>query len=129
MFTHKLALMTIFATVACGSANPAPQTPLVYPQAAKVAQVDDFHGTKVADPYRWLEEENSLETKAWIEAENRLTFGYLEQISARPRIKERLTRLWNYERYGMPFKEGGRYFLTKNDGLQNQSVLYTMRSL
>ena len=129
MFTHKLALMTIFATVACGSANSAPQKPLVYPQAAKVAQVDDFHGTKVADPYRWLEEENSLETKAWIEAENRLTFGYLEQISARPRIKERLTRLWNYERYGVPFKEGGRYFLTKNDGLQNQSVLYTMRSL
>src|SRR5437899_4866774 len=110
-------------------ASPQERAALVYPPARTVNQVDDFHGTKVADPYRWLEEENSPETRAWIEAENKITFGYLSDIPERARIKERLTQLWNYERYGVPFKEGGRYFFTKNDGLQNQGVLYTMRAL
>src|SRR6185295_4711255 len=100
-----------------------------YPDTRKVAQVDDYHGTKVADPYRWLEDDYAPETKAWIEAQNRVTFAYLESIPQRDRIKARLTELWNYERYGVPFKEAGRYFYTKNDGLQNQSVLYTMTSL
>jgi prolyl oligopeptidase len=92
-------------------------------------QVDDYHGAKVADPYRWLEDDQSPETRAWVEAQNRVTFDYLGRLPARARIKERLTALWNYERYGVPFKEGGRYFLTRNDGLQNQSVLYTLKSL
>jgi prolyl oligopeptidase len=91
--------------------------------------VDIYHGVKVADPYRWLEDDNSPETKAWVEAENKVTFGYLEKIPQRAAIKEQLTKLWNYERYNPPFKKGGRYFFTKNDGLQNQSVLYTMMSL
>jgi prolyl oligopeptidase len=91
--------------------------------------VDEYHGVKVADPYRWLEDDNSAETKAWVEEQNKVTFGYFAQIPELPAIKERLTRLWNYERYGVPFKQGGRYFFTKNDGLQNQSVLYTMPSL
>ncbi len=103
--------------------------PLVYPQTRQTNQLDDYHGTKVTDSYRWLEDDNSPETKAWVEAQNKVTFGYLEQIPERKSIKERLTRLWNYERYGVPFKEGGHYFFTKNDGLQNQSVLYTMQSL
>ena len=103
--------------------------PLVYPKARKCDQVDEYHGVKVPDPYRWLEDPDSAESRAWIEAENRVTFGYLEQIPERPWIKERLTRLWDYERYGLPYKEGGRYFYSKNDGLQNQSVLYTLRSL
>jgi prolyl oligopeptidase len=102
---------------------------IVYPRTSTVNQVDDFHGIKVSDPYRWLEDENSVETRAWIEAENKVTFGYLNQIPERARIKERLTKLWNYERYGVPFKEGGRYFFAKNDGLQNQAVLYTLHSL
>jgi len=105
-----------------------PQT-LVYPFTAKTNQVDDYHGTKVADPYRWLEDDNSEATKAWVEAENKVTFDYLEQIPQRAAIKERLTQLWNYERFGVPFKEGGRYFITRNDGLQNQSVLYAMAAL
>src|SRR5260221_1399514 len=116
----------------CLSENPnrQPMMPsLTYPHTATVNQVDDFHGTKVADPYRWLEDENSPETRAWVEAENKVTFAYLNQIPERPHIKERLTQLWNYERYGVPFKEGGRYFFTKNDGLQNQAVLYSLRSL
>lgn len=100
-----------------------------YPQARKSGQVDDYHGTKVADPYRWLENPDSPESREWIEAENKLTFGYLEKIPSREKIKERLTDLWNFERYGVPHKEGGVYFMSKNNGLQNQSVLYSLPSL
>jgi prolyl oligopeptidase len=102
---------------------------LAYPVTAMTNVVDDYFGTTVADPYRWLEDDNSPRTKAWVEAENKVTFGYLEEIPERWTIKDRLTKLWNYERYGVPFKEGGRYFFSKNNGLQNQSVLYTMASL
>jgi prolyl oligopeptidase len=91
--------------------------------------VEDYHGVKVADPYRWLEDLDSPETRAWIEAENQLTSTYLAEIPARPRIKERLEQLWNYEKYGVPRHEGDRYFYTRNAGLQNQSVLYTTPSL
>ncbi len=100
-----------------------------YPKAKKVDQMDDYHGTKVADPYRWLENPDSKESRAWINAQNQLTFGFLDQIPERKQIKERLTKLWNYEKYSAPFKEGGRYFFYKNDGLQNQNVLYTADSL
>ena len=103
--------------------------PLTYPETKKVGQVDDYHGTKVADPYRWLEDDHSAETKAWVEAQNKVTFKYLAAIPERERIRKRLTQLWNFERYGVPFREGGRYFITKNDGLQNQSVLYTLTSI
>jgi prolyl oligopeptidase len=91
--------------------------------------VDIYHGQAVPDPYRWLEDLDSEQTRAWVEAQNRLTFDYLRRIPARQRLLERLTQLWNYEKYSQPFKEGGRYFYFKNDGLQNQSVLYTQESL
>ncbi len=100
-----------------------------YPEARKSDQTDDYHGVKVADPYRWLEDLDSAETRAWVEAENKLSFGFLESIPQRTPIKERLTRLWNYEKYGIPFREGNRYFYTRNSGLQNQAVLYTVTSL
>jgi len=100
-----------------------------YPATEHIGQTDNYHGTSVADPFRWLEDDNSSQTKAWVEAQNKVTFGYLDQIPERKAIRERLTKLWNFERYGIPFKEGGRYFFTKNDGLQNQSVLYTTASL
>ncbi len=103
--------------------------PLIYPQSQKVNQIDDYHGTKVSDPYRWLENPDTPETKAWIEAQNQLTFSYLSEIPARDRIQERLTTLWNFEKYGTPFREGENYFYFKNDGLQNQSVLYTLKAL
>jgi prolyl oligopeptidase len=103
--------------------------PLIYPKAAKVEHFDDYHGKQVADPYRWLEDADSGATQAWIEAENQVSFAYLEAIPARERIKERLTKLWDYEKYGVPFKKGERYFYFKNDGLQNQSVLYTLTAL
>jgi prolyl oligopeptidase len=104
-------------------------TPMTYPPARKSDQIDDYHGVKVADPYRWLEDLDSEETRVWVEAENKLTFGYLSEIPAREKIKQRLTKLWNYERYGVPFKEGNNYFYSHNSGLQNQSVYYTVTSL
>ncbi|MEH2049609.1 prolyl oligopeptidase family serine peptidase [Nostoc sp.] len=108
---------------------PDSEKPLTYPSSHTSNQVDDYHGTLVADPYRWLEDPDSEETKTWIEAQNQVTFGYLSEIPAREKIKQRLNKLWDYEKYGIPFKEGERYFYFKNDGLQNQSVLYTLKTL
>jgi len=102
---------------------------LTYPPTHKSDVVDDYHGTKVADPYRWLEDVDSPETGAWVEAQNRVTSAYLEQIAERERIRRRLTELWDYPKYGAPFKKGGRYFFFRNSGLQNQSVLYSQSSL
>ena len=103
------------------------QTPR-YPPARTADVVDDYHGTKVRDPYRWLEDPDSAETRRWIEQQNELTDAYLAQIPAREGILQRLRRLWNYPKYGAPFRKGGRYFFFKNDGLQNQSVLYKQPS-
>ena len=100
-----------------------------YPQTRKSDQVDNYHGVTVTDPYRWLEDLDSEETASWVEAQNAVTFGYLNQIPAKETIKQRLTQLWDYEKYGIPFKQGNRYFYFKNDGLQNQSILYVLDSL
>ncbi len=100
-----------------------------YPVTPQTNVVETLHGVRVADPYRWLEDENAPATKAWVGAENQVTFAYLAGIPEREAIKRRLTQLWNYERYGVPVKQGGRYFFSKNDGLQNQSVLYVAESL
>src|SRR6266487_2958230 len=111
------------------SAAPAGAQTLQYPAARKSDVVDDYHGTRVPDPYRWLEDPDSPESRAWIEAQNRLTTAYLSQIPERATIRERLTKLWNYPKYGTPFRKARRYFFFKNDGLQNQSVLYKQASL
>lgn len=102
-----------------------------YPTTRKVDQTDELHGTKVSDPYRWLEDDvrKSRDVANWVESQNKISFGFLEKISARKPLQKRITELWNYERYSAPFKEGGRYFYSRNDGLQNQSVLYTMDAL
>ncbi len=102
---------------------------LAYPETRRVDQVDDYHGVKIADPYRWLEELDSDATRQWIEAQNRVTFDFLSGIAQRQALVDRLTELWNFERFGLPVKRGGRYFYTRNDGLQNQSVLYVAESL
>ncbi len=105
------------------------QTPPAYPQTRKDAVVDDYFGTKVPDPYRWLEDDNSAETKAWVEAQNKVTFGYLEQIPERQAILARLTKLYDYEKYSAPFQQGGRYFFTYNKGLEPQAKLYWTQGL
>jgi prolyl oligopeptidase len=95
-----------------------------YPPSPLTSQTDDYHGTLVADPYRWLEDPDSPKTKAWVEAQNAVTFGFLEQIPARQRLQKRLTELWNYARAQSLIKRPGRYFQLRNTGLQNQDVLY-----
>jgi len=106
------------------------QIKVTYPETRKDTTVqDDYFGTKISDPYRWLENDTTAETKKWVAAENKVTFGYLEQIPFRAKIKTRLTEIWNYPKYSTPFKEGGYYFFYKNDGLQNQSVLYFHKQL
>ncbi len=112
-----------------GAPAPLPGQSPPYPPARQSDVADDYHGTRVPDPYRWLEDPDSPETRAWIEAENRLTEGYLSHIPERAAIRTRLTALWNYPKYGTPFRKAGRYFFLKNDGLQNQSVLYTQATL
>ena len=103
--------------------------PLQYPATRKVDHVDTYHGTKVADPYRWLEDDTSAETAAWVEAENKVTFPYLEQIPFRQQLQERVKALNNYEKYSAPSRKGQYFFFSKNDGLQNQSVLYIQKGL
>ncbi len=107
----------------------APDGSIEYPAARRSDQVDDYFGTKVADPYRWLEDPDSPETRAWIEAENKLTFSFLDRIKQREPIRWRLTRLWNYERFGVPTKRGDRYLYTHNNGLEGQNVLWVLDSL
>lgn len=105
------------------------QDKLKYPETKKVNQVDDYFGNKISDPYRWLEDTDSKEVKEWIGEENKVTFSYLEKIPYRNKIKERLTEIWNYPKYTQPFKAGNNYFFYKNDGLQNQDVLYIQKDL
>jgi len=120
-FTLAIFMFVVVSIVA--------QTKFDYPKTRKVEQTDDYHGTKISDPFRWLEDDNSAETKAWVEAQNKVTFAYLNEIPERAKIKARLTELWNYERFSAPFEQGGKYFYTKNDGLQNQSVWYVAESV
>lgn len=107
----------------------AQQKKITYPETAKVDTVDVYFGTEVADPYRWLENDTSAATAAWVEAENEVTNAYLSRIPFRRKLQERLTDLTNYEKIGIPFKKHGKYYFYKNDGLQNQSVLYVQDAL
>ena len=118
----SLALAAVLATSAHAQG-------LDYPVTRKVDQTDSYHGTVVADPYRWLEDDNSAETKAWVAEQNKVTDKFLEAMPQRLPARRIYTELYNFERYGIPFTEGGRYFWTRNDGLQQQNVLYTAKSL
>ncbi|MDQ7815914.1 MAG: prolyl oligopeptidase family serine peptidase [Melioribacteraceae bacterium] len=100
-----------------------------YPETKKITHTDAYHGTIVADPYRWLEDNNSEETHNWVETQNKITFNYLDKIPYREKIKNRLTELWNYEKYSAPSKIGDRYIFSKNDGLQEQNVYYIQKGL
>lgn len=100
-----------------------------YPKPKKVDQTDNYHGTAVSDPYRWMEASDTPDLTGWIEAQNKLTDSYFQQIPQREKIRDQLTKVWNYERYGSPFKRGKHYFYSKNDGLQNQNVIYIADSV
>ena len=123
--------ITFLSLILFVSHASAQEKNLVYPETKTVQQVDDFHGTKVDDPYRWLEDDvrESDDVASWVEAQNKLTFDYLKKIPGRDRIEKRITELWDYEKIGAPSKEGGRYYFFRNDGLQNQSVLYMQETL
>ena len=123
------ALFFLIAIFASLIAIPATAQQLQYPQTKKVDHVDTYFGVKVADPYRWLEDDNSAETAQWVEAENKVTFGYLEKIPYRQQVKQRLENLYNYPKYTAPFRRVKHFFFYKNDGLQNQSVLYIQKGL
>ena len=123
--TFSLAGLVVLTLAACA---PATET-ITYPETRRGDVVDTYFGEEVADPYRWLEDLDGTETAAWVEAQNAVSMPYLEAIPQREAIKDRLTELWNYERYGLPEKEGGRYFYKRNDGLQNQDVLYVADAL
>ncbi|MGI4873966.1 MAG: prolyl oligopeptidase family serine peptidase [Janthinobacterium lividum] len=113
-------------TSAAHQAAAATSPMLNYPQARRDPQPDTYFGTQVPDPYRWLEQLDSPETKAWVTDENKVTFDYLARIPFRDKLRDRLTQLWNYERYGVPEQEGNQLIFSKNDGLQNQAVVYTL---
>ncbi|MFW5656334.1 MAG: prolyl oligopeptidase family serine peptidase [Bacteroidota bacterium] len=122
----SLIIITTFLLMMHGC--DAPKRGVVYPETQKTDVTDDYFGTAVPDPYRWLEDDNSEETKAWVTAQNEVTFGYLESIPERGAIRDRLEELWNYPKMSSPYKTGKYYFYYKNDGLQNQSVLYYTES-
>ncbi|HSU95281.1 MAG TPA: prolyl oligopeptidase family serine peptidase [Gemmatimonadaceae bacterium] len=124
-----MALCALAMSSAFAATQLIAQSPLHYPIARKSDQSDTYFGTTVADPYRWLENTDSPETKQWIEAENALTFQYLGSIPERAAIKDQLTRIWNYPKYNVPTKRGKDYFFTENSGLQNQAVLYVQHGL
>ena len=117
-----LILMTTFSVLSA-------QSQIKYPQTPRDNTVDEYFGVKVADPYRWLENDTSAATAQWVVAENEVTNAYLARIPFRGKLLKRLKEVANYEKVGTPFKKHGRWYLYKNNGLQNQSVLYTMDRL
>lgn len=118
------SVLILFSMVTFAQSGSPKMTNMVYPQTQKGTQVDEYFGTKVNDPYRWLEDDRSPETADWVKKQNEQTYAYLEKIPYRNAIKERLEKLWNYEKISAPFVEGNYTYYYKNDGLQNQSVLW-----
>ena len=120
---HPLPIIAL-AALACALPDSVDRPQLAYPETARADSVDVYHGVAVADPYQWLEDQNSPETAAWVEAQNEVTFGYLESLPSREAFRERLTELWNYPRLGLPRRENGVVFYRRNSGLERQSPLY-----
>jgi prolyl oligopeptidase len=128
--TKNLSLLLLIIILGSTKVNSQPTTSsLKYPVTKKVNQVDVYHGTSIADPYRWLENDTAQDVKAWVEAENKVTFDYLNKIPFRQKIKNRLTEILNYEKYSAPTKVGEYYIFSKNDGLQNQAVIYSQKGI
>ena len=119
-----LLALTLAATPSAPALSAPAEAPPRYPPSRQGDAVDDYFGTRIADPYRWLEDDNSDETKAWVKAQNAVSGAWLAAVRERPALRERLRELWDFERYTPPVQRGGRYFYTRNSGLQNQAVLY-----
>src|SRR4051812_2048633 len=128
MTRHPASSAVVLALLVGGSALLAQSGP-TYPAARKGTVVDDYFGTKIPDPYRWMEDLNAPEVKAWVNAQNAVTFKYLDALPARERLRSRITELWNYARVSAPYYRGGHWFYSRNTGLQRQSVIYTRASL
>jgi prolyl oligopeptidase len=133
---NLVLILTAMTLIACGSDKSEPEavaksTNIEYPDTVRIDHTDTYHDTVVADPYRWLEDDvrESDDVKNWVDSQNEVTFAYLETIEEREAIRARLEELWDFDRYGLPRKEGDRYFYSFNDGLQNQSVIYTQKTL
>ncbi|WP_394354295.1 prolyl oligopeptidase family serine peptidase [Aestuariibaculum sediminum] len=114
--------------LACKNTSEEKKVQVIYPETKTVKTVDTYFGIEVKDPYRWLEDDRSPETEAWVKAENKVTFNYLNQITYRDSLKNRLSKIWNYEKIGAPFKEGDYTYFYKNNGLQNQYVIYRYKT-
>lgn len=128
----KLFLAFIPAAIlfaGCAQKNDNKKSEMIYPETRKTDTIDHYFGEAVADPYRWLEDDKSAETAEWVNAQNKVTDAWMEKVPYREQLKDRLTGLWNYERYGVPFHKGDLYYYFKNDGIQNQSILYVQDSL
>jgi len=128
LFVLAVVPLVLFLNT-CKKEQGFSQPELTYPETKKADVADDYFGTKVPDPYRWFEDLNSEDVKAWVEAENEVTFSYLEQIPFREKIRQRLTELYDYPKYSSPYRVGDHYFFYKNEGLQNQSVIYVQKGL
>ena len=125
---HLILLSVILLAMSCNNPQNPQFSPLNYPETKKVDTVDQYFDTQVADPYRWLEDDRSEETGAWVAAQNKVTFDHLDEIPFRDKLKSRLTELWNYEKVSAPFKRGAYSYFYKNNGLQNQYVLYRYKT-
>lgn len=125
---HIIAsLLLVITLFACKTETKKASLTVNYPETSKADSIDTYFGTEVKDPYRWLEDDRSSETEVWVKEQNQTTFGYLEAIPFRNDLKNRLEKLWNYEKLGAPFKEGAYTYFSKNDGLQNQYVVYRQK--
>ncbi len=131
--TMWVSLIACLLVQSCQEADPTmtkfDPIAVSYPVTSKDSVVDDYHGTVVEDPFRWLEDDNSDETIDWVDRQNEVTFDYIDKIPFRDALRDRLEHIWNYEKYGVPFKQNDRYYFFKNDGLQNQSVMYVQDNL
>ncbi|MCK6650270.1 MAG: S9 family peptidase, partial [Bacteroidia bacterium] len=130
MIKKIIPVILIGTLIACNNEEKGiDPNKLQYPATRKTDSTDVYFGNKIADPYRWLEDDRSAETGEWVKAQNKVTFDYLATIPFRDKVKNRLTQIWNFEKRTAPFKKGNKYFFYKNDGIQNQSVLYVQEGL
>ena len=125
----RVPAATLAAVVLLAACHTKQQPTMSYPESRKGEVVDDYFGSQVADPFRWMEDLDAKDVAEWVAAQNKVTFEYLEKLPMRERFNRRITELWDYPKVGVPVREGGRYFYTRNSGLQRQAPLFVRASL